>query len=387
MAGADRRANRVVEAHRLERRALRVSLGFVVAAAFVALVPALDRRWSAIHLFGVGGLLSAIAGTTQMLGATWATAPAPRRRSTALQRWSIGAGAVAITAGMALDLPLLIGAGGVAAATGLVVVMVSLLSIRRTAATDRFDPALDGYLVALCFGVVGVALGVVAATGTRGPGLRAVHVGVNLLGLVGIVIAATLPFFAATQLRTRMSSRATSTRLRALLAWLGLATGLVAWGAHTSVTAWRWGLLAWAVGLCGVVALLPWPGRRQLAFAGPRAAQLAAGLVWWLVALVVLSTVDPFALSGSRWLPVLLVGGYGQILVASVAYLAPVVHGGGHERLSAGFELHGSWVAFGTVNAAAFAAVAGAWALTVVLVVATAVDTAVRSTLVVGRVR
>jgi hypothetical protein len=71
----DRRGQRVVEAHRLERRALRFTLLFVGAASFVVVVPGVDPRWSAIHLFAVGGLLSAIAGTTQLLAVTWATAP------------------------------------------------------------------------------------------------------------------------------------------------------------------------------------------------------------------------------------------------------------------------------------------------------------------------
>lgn len=384
MAGPDRRASRVVEAHRLERHALRVSLAFVVAAVLVAVTPGVDPRWSAIHLFAVGGLLSAIAGTTQMLGVTWATAPAPRRGLTALQRWSIGLGAVAVTAGRALELPAVVGAGGVAVTTGLVAVMGSLVAIRRTGATDRFNPALDGYLVALSFGLLGVTLGVVAATGTPGPGVRAVHLGVNLLGVVGIVIAATLPFFAATQLRTRMSPRATPARVRVLVAWLSVATVLVAWGGQASPAAWRCGFAAWAVGVVGVVTLLPWPGRRQLGFAGPRAAQLAAGLGWWMVALVALSGTDPFAISDSPWLPVLLIGAYGQILVASVAYLVPVIRGGGHERLSAGFDTTGSWMTLATVNGAALAAAAQLWIIAVALLVVSATDTALRAA-VVGR--
>ncbi|MFP5487244.1 MAG: hypothetical protein ACLGHQ_02930 [Acidimicrobiia bacterium] len=35
-----------------------------------------------------------------------------------------------------------------------------------------------------------------------------------MFGLIGLVIAATLPFFAATQVRTKMSPRATPTTMR-----------------------------------------------------------------------------------------------------------------------------------------------------------------------------
>ena len=41
----------------------------------------------------------------------------------------------------------------------------------------------------------------------------------------------------------------------------------------------------------------------------------------------------------------LVLGGYVQILVASLAYLAPVLRGGGHVRLSAGFATTRSWLA------------------------------------------
>jgi len=379
VAGTDRRANRVVEAHRLERRALSVSLLFVVGSVLVAVVPGVDPRWSAIHLFAVGGLLSAIAGTTQLLAVTWGTAPAPSRGLTALQRWAVGTGAVGITAGMALDAAALIIGGGVAVGVGLASVGMSLVAIRRAAATDRFAPSVDGYLVALGFGLAGVALGVLAGTGDHSPGARAAHLSVNLLGLVGIVIAATLPFFAATQLRTRMSPLATPARLRLTLAWLTVASMLTAWGAHSSPLAWRVGLLAWAVGLVGIVLLLPRPGRRQLDFAGPRSAQLAAGLAWWFATLIALMTVDPFALTGSRWLPVLLIGGYAQILLASIAYLVPVVRGGGHERLAAGFSTTGSWVAVVTLNAAALAAAADATTAALALLAVTVADTVTRS--------
>jgi hypothetical protein len=65
----------------------------------------------------------------------------------------------------------------------------------------------------------------------------------------------------------------------------------------------------------------------------------------------------------------LVVGGYAQILVASLAYLGPVLSAGGHERLARSFAVTGSWPGLVAGNVAAAGLVAGAgwqpWALAV----------------------
>ncbi len=61
-------------------------------------------------------------------------------------------------------------------------------------------------------GSAGMLIGIFVIAGpaqTRLADLRAVHLTLNLFGLVGLVVAGTLPFFAATQVRARMSPRAT----------------------------------------------------------------------------------------------------------------------------------------------------------------------------------
>ena len=55
----------------------------------------------------------------------------------------------------------------------------------------------------------------------------------------------------------------------------------------------------------------------------------------------------------------LVIGGFGQILVASLAYLGPVLRGGGHRRLTAGFAITRSWVSLAAGNFAAIAALVG----------------------------
>jgi hypothetical protein len=58
-------------------------------------------------------------------------------------------------------------------------------------------------------------------------------------------------------------------------------------------------------------------------------------------------------------LQALVIGGFAQILVASLAYLGPVLRGGGHRRLTAGFATTRSWVSLAAGNTAALAALVG----------------------------
>src|SRR3546814_108415 len=64
---------------------------------------------------------------------------------------------------------------------------------------------------------------------------------------------------------------------------------------------------------------------------------------------------DLSILLGGRWLLVLVVAGYGQILWGSLAYVVPMLRGGGHERLGEGFAVTRSWLGLGAANAAGIA--------------------------------
>src|SRR5690606_4180352 len=212
-------------------------------------------------------------------------------------------------------------------------------------------------------------------------GVRGAHVTLNLLGLVGLVIGGTLPFFAATEARTRMSPRATARRLAALLAWQLAAVATAAAGLATArPTTATVGLGAYGLGLGALTLLLPTVGRKQLRWAGPRLVQLFAGLAWWIGA--VASAAVGAAGGGTPFsgdaVVVLVVAGYGQILWASLAYLLPVLRGGGHERLSAGFATTRSWPALAGANLAGGALLAGAGSLAAALTGVWVVDAAVR---------
>lgn len=371
---------RVAAVQAQARPTLLLAVAFAVAAAVLALVPADTGRWLPLHLFLAGTLVLAISGASQLFAVTWSAGPAPPGAAVAAQRWAVAAGAAGIVAVRELDGPTwALALAGAVFVTGQVALMALLAGIVRAGVQRRFDVPLAWYVAALVCGVAAAALGLELAGGEGG--VRGAHVTLNLLGLVGLVIGGTLPFFAATEARTRMSPRATARRLAALLAWQLAAVATAAAGLATArPTTATVGLGAYGLGLGALTLLLPTVGRKQLRWAGPRLVQLFAGLAWWIGA--VASAAVGAAGGGTPFsgdaVVVLVVAGYGQILWASLAYLLPVLRGGGHERLSAGFATTRSWPALAGANLAGGALLAGAGSLAAALTGVWVVDAAVR---------
>ena len=375
---------RVVDSQRQAVRALRLTVAFAAGAPLTAVIDHRTGAWLPLHVFLVGALLTAIVGATVLLAVTWSAAPAPPARRAAVMRWSIAAGAVAVAAGRELELRWVTATGGVLVAAGLALLGHSLVEVRRAGRNDRFHPAIDAYLAALACASVGVALGVAMAvldTGSWWGQVRDAHVTLNLLGLVGIVVAGTLPFFAATQARTKMSARATPGRLRAATGALTLAVGVTVAG---QLLGWEvlaaGGLGLYVGGVVATVRLLPRIGARQLRWAGPRLVQLGAGIAWWLGAVVFLGRAElDQQVMGGRALQVLAVGGFAQVLLASLAYFGPVVRAGGHIRLTAGFAITRSWWSLAGINVAAAALATGHQPIAVVAAGVVGVDLVVRA--------
>lgn len=377
---SDRTARRVALTQGQARTTLLAAAGFAVAAPVAALVPHRTDTWLPLHLLLVGALLTAISGAAPLLAVTWSAAPAPGTRLVAIQRACIVAGAIGVAGGREVELDVVTAVGAVLVGVGLALLGAILLGIRRRSQVERFDPAIEAYLVAVGLGLLGVALGAVIAAGSPGEWwgrLRAAHLLLNVLGLVGITIAGTLPYFVATQARMKMSRRATPARLRAHLGVLALATGVAAAGElleRPGVTAT--GLAGYAAGLVAVATTLPTPGRRQLSWAGPRLLQLAAGGAWWIAMVVALAVVQlDDVVSQPRVLRALAVGAFAQILVAGLAYLGPVLRAGGHERLGAGFATTGSWPGLVLANVAAAALLLDVRSVALIAAVGWAVDT------------
>jgi nitrite reductase (NO-forming) len=380
--GGEGAAGRVAAVHRQTRRGLAVAAGFLVAAVVCAAVPHDTGVWLPLHLFLVGALLSAISAVSQMLAVTWSASRPAGDSAAGVQRYGLALGAALLAIGREARATWLTLAGGVLVMAAVVLLIALLLGIRGGAVTDRFAPAIDGYVVALTAGLAGMAMGallVKGASGQRWVDVRAAHLTVNLFGLVGLVIAATVPYFAATQARMKMSPLATPRTIRLAVAVLAVAVTVATLGratGHRQIAAIA--LAVYAAGLGGILLLCPRPKRKQFSWAGARLVQLAAGLVWWM-AMTALLAVRVWRGAGEQHvLESLIVGGFAPILLSSLAYLGPVLRGGGHELLTAGFTTTRSWLGLVAGVTAAIAALAGQERVLYGATVVWLADTAVR---------
>lgn len=244
------------------------------------------------------------------------------------------------------------GVGAVAAWHG-----AALTRAARGALGSRFAVVVRFYRVAAGFLVLGCALAGVVTVSMFAAGapawlvdgrdrLTLAHALVNAVGWIGLSVAGTLVTLGPTMLRTRMLPGAVDAALRGLPV---AATGVLA-AAGSALGGWMpgvgVGLLAVAVALGTGVA---WPLARTAVGAGPReypSWTLTAGLSWVLVgALVVagqaLVAPDAMALRTAAlpWIVLLGAGGMGQVFVGALAYLMPVVIGGGPFARRAGMAV------------------------------------------------
>lgn len=352
-------AERVPLVQAQTRQTVRLSMALAGLAATAALTG--EARWVPLHLFLAGAVVLAISGASQLLTVTWSAAPAPPDRWAAIQRWTVAVGATGVVAARRLDAPdATLGLAGAVYLFGLALLGVLLAATAARGRKRRFDPAVAAYLGAVAFGVIGVGLGVRMAIDPSEAALRSAHLVANLLGMVGLVVGGTLPYFAATVGRSRMSVLATQRRLWFLAGWqVAMLTGATAALAVDAPRAGAGALVGYATGIGAIVVLLPRPTRRQLRWAGPRLVALWAGAAWWVASVLVAAGAaargDP-VLSG-RWLVVLTIAGYGQILWGSLAYLLPMLRGGGPERLAEGFAATRSWFGLAAIEGAGLAIV------------------------------
>ncbi len=354
-------ANRVTRSHAQTRATLRLAIAFLAAGVAAALVAALTGvdRWLALHLFLAGGAVLAISAVSLMLTVTWSAAPAPPDRWVSFQRCCTALGAAGIALGRSAGLPEpMVGLSGTLYLLGLAALAALLVVTVRSGPKRRFDSAVASYLAAVCSGLVGAALGLTMALTNVSTPLRNAHVTANALGLVGLTIGGTLPYFASTVGRSRMNRRATDARLRLTTGWqtVMVALGVAALvGGATAAAAVAFA--GYSLGIAITLAWMPALTRRQLEWAGPRLIALWAGCAWWIIATGVtawqLRSGQPaFA---DRWVIVLVVAGYGQIMWGSLAYLLPMLRGGGHVLLSSGFATTRSWPGLVAANTAGVA--------------------------------
>ncbi len=354
---------RVVEVHTQTRSGLTIAAALAVTAVVAGIMHVGAGWWLPLHLFVVGGLLSAISAVTQMLAVTWSAAPASPPVLASAQRWVLAAGAIALVVGRETEQTWMFVAGGASVVVAMLGLASMLIRIRRQAVTPRFVPAIEAYVAATVAGAAGMSIGILLGAGRAVDSaveLRDVHLVLNVFGLIGLVIAGTLPFFAATQVRSKMSPRATPTAMRVTFAALAVAVVVAAIGhliERPGVAAG--GLITYVLGLLAIARLLPIYAHSRMRWAGPRLVQLVAGLVWWVAMTVALAVATLRGTDDGAILQALVIGAFAQILVASLAYLGPVLRGGGHRHLTAGFAITRSWVSPAAGNVAALAALVG----------------------------
>ncbi|KRD44752.1 copper oxidase [Cellulomonas sp. Root930] len=295
--------------------------------------------WLLVHLLLLGAVSTAILIWSQHFADTLLRRRAlGHRLSLGLRLAAHTVGAVLAMTGMVVDAFGLVLAGGVLVGLNAVAHAVVIVGQSRGALPARFSPLVRYYAASALMLAVGVTLGVLMARldggGEDYERLFLGHLGLNLLGWVGLAVIGTIALLWPTVLHTRIeaATAAAGPTLPVLVSGLGLlALGCLA-DLRLVVTL---GVLVYLVALGRVLREAVGHLRRAPAvtFAGW---SLGAALVWF--ALCTLGFAVQVALAPS-WtvaaarvealVPYLAVGFAAQVLLGALSYLVPVVLGGG----------------------------------------------------------
>lgn len=319
------------------RRVALLPLGYLTALAVLAcLHPFLPAwRWLGIHLLLLGAVTNAILVWSAHFSAAILRIPVPpRRRAEAARLGLLNAGVIGVLAGGAADRPW-VGVGGAVLVFGAIAAHLWWLAAEvRRALPARFAVTVHYYLAAAGALLTGIPAGAVMLV-AAGPRLLLFHSHVNLLGWVVLTVLGTLLTFWPTVLRTRMDDGAVAAARTGLPVAVGglllVGLGALLWWPAVAVA----GLAAFAaaVVVTAVPAVRAARSRPPASFASW---SIAAGGGWLLVALGLdayavgtATTPDAAADRFGGVLVALLIGAVAQILLGSLAYLLPMVLGGG----------------------------------------------------------
>lgn len=299
-----------------------------------------DTSWLAIHLLLLGALSHAIIVWSTHFAQALLKTPErvdPRRAQEA-RILTLAAGAALVIVGVSVPVSWLTDLGALLVAGAVGWHAIALARRLRISLPGRFRITLTYYFAAAGALVVGATFGAILA---RHPGgelharIFLAHTLVMLLGWVGLTVLGTLLTLWPTMLRTRMDERAEKLTRQALpiagVALLGIALAAL-WGPKRLVA----GFIA-----LYLLAVLWW-GRalwRPARVAPPRhfaTWSVTAALLWFVLLLVVLV---PGVGSSESWAALIgdydsialiaAVGFAAQLLLGALAYLVPVVLGGG----------------------------------------------------------
>ena len=324
------RGSRVIDSHRIAAAALRLAavFGFVAVVWAARVFISGGSRWPPFHAFLMGTALLAISGLTQMFTITWSTSPAPPAATAKAQRWSIALGAALVLIGLPNAIDWLVLVGGTLLLVGLALLGSSLVSIIRRSLLRRFDLSSRFYLLAFSSGMVGILLGIMLGTGAESSTIiRIAHSRLNLIGLLGFTILGTLP----TLLPTLAHSKPVAGREAVVALWMSMVAALLfvtgIWMGPETVGI---GVLV-AGGALGAILLgsVPRLGREALRSGLPYLQVVLGGL--WLIAWTMADGANlirgSVSSSFAPWIQAAVVAGVVQVMLGSLAYLAPVLVG------------------------------------------------------------
>jgi hypothetical protein len=336
-----------------------IPLAYLVAIVAVALAHTLVpyQIWLLIHLLLLGAATNAILVWSAHFAAAILKPRSVDQHGATVRLGVLNTGVLAVLAGGTVG-PAWVGVAGSAVVFAAIAVHLWMLATwLRRSLPARFAVVVRYYLaagVALMLGIPAGAWMLVIADDQR-PRLLLFHAHVNLLGWITLTVLGTLLTLWPTVLRTRMVEGAPAAAHRALpVAVAGLAgvgVGVLAW--------WPWVAAAGLVLFGGAVVLVALPmlatarqsvlapmGARQALAPGSFATwSIAAAVGWLLVALawdaVTLVTAPDVTAAADGFDAVIVplgVGFVAQVLLGSLAFLLPMVLGGGpgpvRERLA-----------------------------------------------------
>ena len=315
----------------------------VVFTVLHRLVP--SSGWLLVHLLLLGAVSTAILIWSQHFADTLLRRKALGHRiSLGLRLSAHTVGAILVMTGMVIDVYPLVLVGGILVGLNAIAHAVVIVGQSRGAMPGRFAPLVRYYVASALMLAAGVVLGILMARldggGEDYERLFIGHLGLNLLGWVGLTVIGTIALLWPTVLHTRVEG-ATLAGGHTLTVLTG-ALGLLALGCLADLRLIvALGVLVYLAGLGRVL----WEalGHLRRAPAVTFAAwSLGAALAWF--ALCTLGFGLQLALAPS-WtaaaagvetlVPYFAVGFAAQILLGALSHLVPVVLGGGPAALKA----------------------------------------------------
>lgn len=326
-------------------------LGWLVAALVVVVMHRFipEPRWMMVHVLTLGVATNAIVVWSSYFTDAVLRGHRASHTREVLVLAVLNTGIALVVLGMWRTDAWAVVLGALAVAAAVIGHGVALLLQARTALPSAFGVTVRFYATAALMLPLGVGLGVLMARVPYAPilGMDAelaadgtpiqlllAHLAFNLLGWVGLTVWGTLITLFPTMLRTRAADGAAASGKRA---W-GVMTLAIVVLAAAALLGWQWlaaaALLAylWGIGLVAapmVAAALAKPPRSFATWS------VIAGAAWFigtLVAAAVILAISPdmaTALPGIRALAIPFIAFLAQVLAGALAYLVPVIIGGG----------------------------------------------------------